>query len=384
MAREEVKQIFGRETIKLHDAKGEVVPTWGPVAAFFDWSVRPEFWNDQPIILVDYLPLKRLLLAGTIEERLGAIAAKETTSPADRDAAKALMADRALSAAALSKFARQAKLSAEDRTEIDRLAEPAGRGPPLDVRARARGSRRDGGGPEGPLRAVVPGGGEQGQQAENDPSGATKLTDVEKRADRGRHATGPFPDPSRPRDSVPSNPCWSCPGPINPSIPGLHGRDGEEGTRAGAGGRAGPAAHGARCAEGAEHVLERPPGRRPQGPGRSTPSSTPSSPSGCRRSRGGSRSGSSSTPSPSSWSGPVTRADRSRPSSTPSGPWKRPRRRRPAPCPRRPRLASSPRPTTWARRSTRSRTRRRRRWPARRITTRRTRSGTRSTLTAWR
>jgi hypothetical protein len=68
MAREEVKLVFGRETIKLHDAKGEVTETWGPVAAFFDWSVRPEFWNDQPIILVDYLPLKRVLLSGTLQE----------------------------------------------------------------------------------------------------------------------------------------------------------------------------------------------------------------------------------------------------------------------------------------------------------------------------
>ena len=57
VAREEVKQIFGRETIKLHDATNEVVETWGPVAAFLDWTVRPEFWDDQPFILVDYLPL---------------------------------------------------------------------------------------------------------------------------------------------------------------------------------------------------------------------------------------------------------------------------------------------------------------------------------------
>lgn len=33
VAREEVKHIFGRETIKLHDAAGEVVETWGPVGA---------------------------------------------------------------------------------------------------------------------------------------------------------------------------------------------------------------------------------------------------------------------------------------------------------------------------------------------------------------
>src|SRR3954449_5425270 len=59
VAREEVKQIFGRETIKFMNDKDDGVATWAPVAALFDWSVRPEFWDDQPFILVDYLPLKR-------------------------------------------------------------------------------------------------------------------------------------------------------------------------------------------------------------------------------------------------------------------------------------------------------------------------------------
>ena len=55
--------VFGRETIKLHDADNEVVETWGPVGAFLDWMVRPEFWDDQPFILVDYLPLRQVILA---------------------------------------------------------------------------------------------------------------------------------------------------------------------------------------------------------------------------------------------------------------------------------------------------------------------------------
>src|SRR5262249_7290779 len=60
LAREEVKQIFGRETIKVQDPSrgNKVVETWGPVAAAFDWSVRPEVWDDSPIILVEYVPLK--------------------------------------------------------------------------------------------------------------------------------------------------------------------------------------------------------------------------------------------------------------------------------------------------------------------------------------
>ncbi|MEJ7636749.1 MAG: cytochrome c biogenesis protein CcsA [Singulisphaera sp.] len=182
MAREEVKQIFGRETIKLHDAEGEVTATWGPVAAFFDWSVRPDFWNDQPIILVDYLPLKRRLLAGTIEERLGTIAAKETTSPADRAAAKALLADRSLSSAALSKFARQAKLSAEDRTEIDRLASLLGEDQRWMSARELEGADVAEEGRKVPFEKWFRAAAGRGQRAENDPTGATKLTDVEKRA----------------------------------------------------------------------------------------------------------------------------------------------------------------------------------------------------------
>ena len=79
VAREEVKQIYGRETIKLHDPAEEIdkildpegssarpqrngrARSWGPVGAFLGWIVVPEFWDDQPFILVDYLPLRRQL-----------------------------------------------------------------------------------------------------------------------------------------------------------------------------------------------------------------------------------------------------------------------------------------------------------------------------------
>src|SRR5208337_4624474 len=69
VAREEVKHVFGRETIKLHDASNTLVETWGPVAAFLDWMVRPEFWDEQPFVLVDYLPLRQAIL--TDSSRLG-------------------------------------------------------------------------------------------------------------------------------------------------------------------------------------------------------------------------------------------------------------------------------------------------------------------------
>ena len=76
VAREEVKQIYGRETIKLRDpneeiekildpesharkaAAGSTVEKWGPVGAFVGWTVNPEFWDDQPFILAEYLPLE--------------------------------------------------------------------------------------------------------------------------------------------------------------------------------------------------------------------------------------------------------------------------------------------------------------------------------------
>ena len=122
LAREEVKQIFGRETIKLLNSENKVDATWAPVAAMFDWSVRPKFWNDQPIILVEYVPLKRFILAEEIENQLLEIAAKTETANADRDALRKLAADPAVTVAALRAFLETAKLSADDRTAVEGIA----------------------------------------------------------------------------------------------------------------------------------------------------------------------------------------------------------------------------------------------------------------------
>ena len=120
VAREEVKQIFGRETVKLLNEKNEVHETWGAVAALFDWSVRPEFWDDQPILLVEYLPLKRLILTDAMRTKLNAIAAKET-SAADREALKKMADDKALSGATLIAFAAKSSLSPSDKTLVEVL-----------------------------------------------------------------------------------------------------------------------------------------------------------------------------------------------------------------------------------------------------------------------
>jgi ABC-type transport system involved in cytochrome c biogenesis permease subunit len=137
VAREEVKQIYGYETIKLHDPREEVanvldpdaaakgtwkVEKWGPVGAFLGWTVRPEFWDDQSFILVDYLPLRRAVMAGTIESRLKGIADKSTTPEAEKDRLRALAGDKELTAATLTDFVRASKLPTQDRETIAELA----------------------------------------------------------------------------------------------------------------------------------------------------------------------------------------------------------------------------------------------------------------------
>src|SRR4051794_32808583 len=84
LSREEVEKIFGGESAQLDHIANEVVAPWGPVGALYDWSVRPKSWDDQPIILVEYLPLKRLLLAENLQAELSAIADRASTPAADR------------------------------------------------------------------------------------------------------------------------------------------------------------------------------------------------------------------------------------------------------------------------------------------------------------
>ena len=358
MAREEVKQVFGRETIKLHDAKGEVVQTWGPVAAFFDWSVRPEFWNDQPIILVDYLPLKRKLLAGAIEERLGAIAAKETTSPADRDAAKALMADEALSAAALSKFARQAKISAEDRTEIDRLAGKLSE----DHRWMSARELEEADvleeGQKVPFERWFRQAASKGQQADNDPTGATKLTDVEKRAIEVGTRLVHF-QTHRDREIRSIEPLLVMPRPTNPTYLAFTAETVKKARELGQEGVRDLPLMELDALKALSMYWNDLPGDDRKVPGEDAKFDAKFT-AWLQEKSGWVPLRVLLDTKPELLERAGYPSARSRLSSTPSGPWKRPRRRRPAPCPRRPRVAWSPRPTTWEVRSTRSRTRRRR------------------------
>jgi ABC-type transport system involved in cytochrome c biogenesis permease subunit len=139
VAREEVKQVYGRETIKLLDPREAIdkvvdpdaasrqkdnyaVAKWGPVGAFLGWTVNPEFWDDQPFILVDYLPLRRRIIAPTLVSRLNAIAAKSTTPPGDKGLLEKLALDPELGDARLLSFLKESKLPIEDRRTIAELA----------------------------------------------------------------------------------------------------------------------------------------------------------------------------------------------------------------------------------------------------------------------
>jgi ABC-type transport system involved in cytochrome c biogenesis permease subunit len=75
---ETVKRIYSRQTIKLAGPDKDTPVKWSPVAAMFDWAARPDFWNDQPFILVEYLPLKQAILAEPIRADLYRIVGKSS------------------------------------------------------------------------------------------------------------------------------------------------------------------------------------------------------------------------------------------------------------------------------------------------------------------
>ncbi len=128
VAREEIKQIYTRETIKLTEVKDgvQVVTTWSPVAAFFDWTSRPKFWDAQPIIAVEYLPLKQFLMADEIRHGLEAIESKAATSADDRARIKAVLGRAEIGAGQLRDLVRESKLAPEDGRAVLALAAKVG------------------------------------------------------------------------------------------------------------------------------------------------------------------------------------------------------------------------------------------------------------------
>ena len=122
VAIERVKLIHARQTIKFQNAKGETTEEWGPVAAVLDWSVRPEFWNEQEFILVEYLPLKRMLLAAPVRERLETIATRDGTPAETRKALESLAKSDEYNEADVARVLGLKGLTDEDREALETLA----------------------------------------------------------------------------------------------------------------------------------------------------------------------------------------------------------------------------------------------------------------------
>ena len=293
------------------------------------------------------------------------------------------MADRDLSSAALSKFARQAKLSAEDRTEIDRLASQLGE----DHRWMSARELEEADvveeGQKVPFERWFREAAGQGQQAENDPTGATKLTDVEKRAIEVGTRLVHF-QTHRDREIRSIEPLLVMPRPNNPTYLAFTAEVVKKARELGQDGVRDLPLMELDALKALSMYWHDLPGDDRKVPG--VDAKFDAKFAAWLQEKSGwvplrvlldakpellERAGYPSRQVdglPRRLQGPGTGRDvvarhRAR------------RRRRPA---------SSPRPTNWARRSTRSRTRRPRRWPARPTTTRRTPSGTRSTPTAWR
>jgi len=125
LAREVIKQIFGRESVRLYEHKNDEnveVARWQPVAALLDWSARPEYWDDQPIILVEHMGLKRALLAEAVKAECTAIADKPATTAEDRAGLKRIASDPQLSASTINAFLKTARITPDDRKTLGELA----------------------------------------------------------------------------------------------------------------------------------------------------------------------------------------------------------------------------------------------------------------------
>ena len=126
VAREEVKQIYTRETIKLPGKGGKPGSTWTPVAAFLDWSVRPKFWDAQPIIPVEYLPLKRMIFADEVHRILDEVAERASTPAAIKTKLEELAHSGTVDAAQIRNVVRDSGLAKEDGANLLELAAQIG------------------------------------------------------------------------------------------------------------------------------------------------------------------------------------------------------------------------------------------------------------------
>src|SRR5579883_267078 len=210
VAREEVKQVYGKETVVVRDPREEVekivdpesfnrpgatswtVEKWGPVAAFLGWTVRPEFWDDQPFILVDYLPLRRVVMAGTIKARLEAIAQKSTCPEGEKDRLRKLAVAPDVTATALIAFARDSKLPIEDRRTIAELAARLTEEHKWLAPRELEEARITAKGQELPFMSWAAALEKQKRDFDNNPQAAERPTEIERRAIEVAHRLGTY------------------------------------------------------------------------------------------------------------------------------------------------------------------------------------------------
>jgi ABC-type transport system involved in cytochrome c biogenesis permease subunit len=187
LAREEVKHVYGRESIKLHDAADRVVETWGPVGAFLDWMVRPEYWDDQPFVLVDYLPLRQAILADSTRSRLKDIAARESISAENQTALLSLAERTELTSATITAYLNGRNLAEADRKPIAELASRLGEEHKWLTPRELEDAKLDHNGQPTAFMEWVANLDEQKQKFDANPKSAERLSETERRAiDAGR------------------------------------------------------------------------------------------------------------------------------------------------------------------------------------------------------
>ncbi len=128
LARVEVKTIHGRESITLTNPDGTELGKWGPVAAYFGWMAAPEFWDEQPFILVEFLALKNKLHAPAVKARLTAIADEPSTPAPTREKARELAGRDDVSADDLGKLVSLPGLTERDAKGLKELVKRLGEG----------------------------------------------------------------------------------------------------------------------------------------------------------------------------------------------------------------------------------------------------------------
>ncbi|WP_165226641.1 cytochrome c biogenesis protein [Aquisphaera insulae] len=180
VAREEIKEVFGRESINLRDDRGKVVASWGPVGAFLDWMVRPEFWDDQAFVLVDFGPLRQKLLDGTLKQQVKDLAAK--APEAERPALEALASGPELTTKAFEDYLRGSHLDDAGKKAVAaiglRLGEELKWLSPREIEDAKIAGHGD---PE-PFMQWASELNEQKEKYEANPKSAARLTETERRA----------------------------------------------------------------------------------------------------------------------------------------------------------------------------------------------------------